>query len=207
MTVQDDIPIDDARISEGAELIKPPQHRGRGISTVYVDDRRNWDGQTGRVYVKRQHRYTCRPAWRGFRSTPTFARELRALTACSAFGLNIPEVIDYTQRGASAQLVIGEVKDAQSLFAALLNPAPDRRTIISNVARCISRLHTHGWTHGALNQEHILVQPDAKIALIDFEKARHNPRGITADLERVWRRNPYLTVEDRQLFEEAYASA
>lgn len=192
--------------STTAKLVKPVQHRGDGASCVYLDHREHWDGGRGNVYVKRQHNYTCRPLWRGFLRTPTLAREHRALLAMQQIGVSAPEVVSYRQEGLAAELVIAEISGGLPLDAALAQPEGDRTRILTSVARLIRRLHTAGWTHGALNCEHIFVVPGDgfSAALIDFEKARRNRRLIDADLARIWRRNPALTSQDRRLFEAIY---
>ena len=192
--------------SAGARLVKAPQHHGAGVSCVYVDDRSHWDGRPGRVYVKRQSNYTCRPLWRAFRRTPTLAREHRALTALLELDLNVPQIVSYRQAGLAAELVIAEIEGGVPLGEALDLPDADRGLILTNVARLIRALHATGWTHGALNAEHIYVQPARQFtaALIDLEKARRGRRLIAADLARIWRRNPALTAADRELFESVY---
>ena len=194
--------------SSTAKLVKPVQFRGSGMSCVLLDERAHWDGGSGQVYVKRQRNYTCRPAWRAYRRTPTLAREHRALQALHQIGLNVPEIVSYRQSGFDAELVIAEIEGGIPLSDALARPDVDRQKILTNAARLIRVLHTAGWTHGALNAEHIFVQPEHGFdaALIDLEKARRNRHRSGADLERIWRRNPELTSEDRAVFELAYRS-
>ena len=193
-----------------AVLVKPAQTRGQGYSKVYRCPGTDWpELATGSfVYIKTQSEYTCRPIWRACRRTPTLQRELRALLACRKIGLNVPEVIGYQQEGLAAELVISEIADALTLQEALASADADRQQILSNAGHIIGRMHAHGWTHGALNQDHILIQPlaDNRAALIDFEKARRSRRLIKADLERFWRRNNYLSSADRTTFEKAYKS-
>jgi tRNA A-37 threonylcarbamoyl transferase component Bud32 len=192
--------------SAGAKLVKPVQHRGAGASCVYLDHREHWDGGSGNVYVKRQNNYTCRPLWRGFLRTPTLAREHRALLAMQQIGVPAPEVVSYRQEGLAAELVIADIAGGVPLDEALTLPDSDRNRILTHVAGLIRRLHAAGWTHGALNCEHIFVVPGEgfSAALIDFEKARHGRRQIDADLARIWRRNSALTAADRSLFEATY---
>ena len=194
--------------SSTAKLVKAVQFRGSGMSCVLLDERVHWDGGSGQVYVKRQRNYTCRPAWRAYRRTPTLARQLRALRALHQVGFNVPEIVSYRQAGLDAELVIAEIEGGIPLSNALARPDADRQKILSNAARLIRALHAAGWTHGALNAEHIFIQPEHEFdaALIDLEKARRGRRRRGADLERIWRRNPELTAQDRACFESTYQS-
>ena len=192
--------------SSTARLVKPVQHRGSGASCVYLDVREHWDGGAGNVYIKRQRNDTCRPFWRGFLRTPTLTREHRALLAMQQIGVRAPQVVSFRQEGLAAELVIAEIPGGLPMDEALALPDCNRERALTNVAKLIRHLHQSGWTHGALNGEHIFVLPESgfSAALIDFEKARRSRRLINADLARIWRCNPALSETDRQLFESVY---
>ncbi|MEQ8860534.1 MAG: lipopolysaccharide kinase InaA family protein [Pseudomonadales bacterium] len=190
-------------------LVKPAQRRGRdGLSTICIEPAQAWNAGEGRVYVKRQQAYWCRPPWRLYRRTPMLRRELRGLEACRRHGIGVPRVVTYRERGSLSELVLEEVQSATP-FDEALAAAPERDLVVREVAAAIGRLHGGGWTHGALYPAHILVgaPPDHAVTLIDLEKARHNPLRRHADLARFWRYCPPLTGIERALFERHYRRA
>jgi len=197
-------------VADEATLVKPPQaRRGSGLSEVRLECGAEWGWPAGRVYVKSQHNYTCRPAWRLWRRTPTLLREYRALQACSRLGIKVPLVLDYAQRGLEARLVLAEIDGAVALPEALARPDADRPRILLELGQVLARLHAAGWAHGALYGDHILVRSGATIEvfLIDFEKARRSRRLAAADLARLLRRSPFLTDADRRCLLDAYRRA
>jgi tRNA A-37 threonylcarbamoyl transferase component Bud32 len=179
--------------TEGSRLVKPPQSRdGHGVSAVYLEPGDRWGRPDVRVYAKRQHAYHCRPVWRLFRRTPTLRRELRALRACRALGIPVPEIIAYRESGPEAELVVAEVRDGRALHAALADHPASRERILDLAADVIAHLHRAGWTHGALYPQHVLVgpAPECRVTLIDLEKARRSRLKRRRDLDRLLR---YLT--------------
>ena len=197
-------------MAETSNLVKPPQYRrGSGASEVRIEDGASWGLPGVRVYVKRQQNYTCRPAWRLWRRTPTLRRELRALEACRALGFDVPTVVHFRQQGLDAELAIGEITGALPLQAALAQAGADAPEVLGRVGRTIARLHDAGWSHGALYSDHILVRPGrhGEVFLIDFEKARRSRRLAAADLERLLRRSTFLSDAERQCLVESYRAA
>ncbi len=179
--------------------VKPPQSRGgKGVSAVYLEPAARWGSGTGRVYVKRQEGYFCRPAWRAFRRTPTLRRELRGLIACGRLEVPVPAVVAYREDGLRAELVLQEVPGALPLDQALDRHGRDRAAILDDLATVIARLHRGGWTHGALYPDHILVRDRVlDVVLIDLEKARRSRLRRRSDLDRFWRHNGQL-MSDRE---------
>lgn len=190
--------------------IKPPQsRRGRGFSVVHIEPGPAWGLSGGRVYVKRQEGYWCRPAWRLFRKTPTLRRELRGLFACMRLGVDVPGVVHYEDDGKRATLVLTEVAEALPLDQALARPGADRAAILRSVADAIARLHAGGWSHGALGGPHILVREGAAapVVLIDLEKARFSPLQRRQDLNRLIRRCRFLGPDDARALIAQYRAS
>lgn len=197
-----------------APVKAPQQRRGRGFSVVFRAPGRLWRAPCREVFVKTQRDYFCHPAYRLWLPTPTLAREVRALRACRAFGLDVPAVVFYREVSGTAELVTEAVDDALELDQALARREADRALIIGNCAHSIARLHRHGWVHGALGSEHVLVQPHARerVWLIDFEKARRaRPLARRSmadrDLRRLWRHVTNVTTAEIALFDECYRRA
>lgn len=189
------------------ELVKPAQsRRGRGSSYVTVS-LPNADGP--RVFSKHQTDYWCRPIWRAFRRTPLLTRELRALRACAELGINVPEVISYSEKGIQSRLELVEVVHSAPLDEALDEQGADRNAILKCTARIIGRLHHAGWSHGALYPHHILINTTVlpSATLIDLEKARRNPFRLGRDLQRFWRHAPAMSDSERAGFDAEYTSA
>lgn len=194
----------------GAEPVKPPQQRrGRGFSVVQRVPGSEWGQACPEVFVKTQRDYWCRPPWRLWRRTPTLRRELRALRALCRIGLAVPRVIDYREDAGGAELVVEGVVGALPLDEALARPEARRDRIVANAARAVALLHRSGWIHGALGDEHILVQPALadRVVLIDFEKARRNGALAGRDLARLWRHVSGLTEAEIARFRELYEAA
>lgn len=192
-----------------SSLVKPAQtrkRRGPGSSQVYLESGEIWGTASGRVYVKRQHAYTCRPIWRLFLKTPTLRREVRALACCRQLGIRVPRVVLYREEGEYAQLVVEEIDGALPLDRALNEPGADRVAIVANVASVIGSLHGAGWSHGALYPDHILVGlgPDYKVTLIDLEKARQSRFNRRVDLNRFWRYHTMLNSREIYAFKNHY---
>lgn len=165
-----------------------------------------WRAGSREVFVKTQRDYVCHPAYRLWLPTPTLAREVRALRACRAFGLDVPAVVFYREADGVAELVVEAIDGAVNLDDALTLPSADRERIIGNCAHSVALMHRNGWVHGALGSEHILVQPCAneRVWLIDFEKARRSRLRPRRDLERLWRHVANLTPVETALFVECY---
>jgi tRNA A-37 threonylcarbamoyl transferase component Bud32 len=189
-----------------ADLLKSPNVRGRGISTVRRESGDAWPEIGGNdVIVKVQRGYDCRPLWNWGRRTPVALRERRALLGCRAAGVHVPLVLDYRQTEGGVELTTTVVPDALTLDVAL-ERHPDRRSrILANAGREIGKLHRARWTHGALYCDHILVCPhrDFRAYLIDLEKGRRSLRA-DRDLARFERYNSYLTEADLSDFRRGY---
>lgn len=189
--------------------IKPAQRRGQGISEVFIDSAAAWTAGAGRVYIKRQQDYWCRPLWRCLRRTPTLRRELRGLQACVRLGIRVPQVVRYHEQDGGAELVLAEVPDTLPLDAALAEPGADRSAILHNVASVIGRLHAGGWAHGALYPQHILIGPgpDPAVVLIDLEKARRSPLRRRTDMARLFRYLHGISAAEQTAFVARYHQA
>lgn len=193
--------------STDPELVKPPQsRRGEGLSYVTIESAADWQAGSGRVFVKHQQDYWCRPIWRVFRRTPLLLRELRGLKACQRMGIEVPRIVAFQNDGVQSKLILTEVVNAQPLDEALARSEVDRSAIINRAAELIGRLHRGGWSHGALYPQHILISrnDDHRATLIDLEKARHNPFKRKADLARFWRHCPALTDSEQAQFNTRY---
>jgi tRNA A-37 threonylcarbamoyl transferase component Bud32 len=191
-------------------LVKPPQSkRGRGLSMVHLANGAAWGKSGQRVYVKTQRDYDCRPAWRGWRLTPTFVCEHRALQACRLLGLPVPEVVSLRMEEGVAELILGEIEEALSLRE-FFEYASDERfaAVLNRVGYLVGLLHGAGWIHGALGSAHILIQKHKNdgVWLIDLEKARRtrSKRRLQADLDRLWHRQSYLQPHHIEAFMTAY---
>lgn len=107
--------------------------------------------------------------WMGAAYTRSFA-EFRVLMHLHAQGLAVPKPIAaaYWRRGLSyrAAILIERVAGACTLAHALERADPDA------VAQAIFAMHEAGVWHADLNAHNILLDPAARIWLIDFDRAR-----------------------------------
>ena len=148
-----------------------PNRRGKGTSRVGLADAGAWPelGTTGRVYVKRQQAFFCRPAWNAFRRTPTLRREARFIAQARALGVNVPEVVLY-QEGSDdrALLVLREIDGAVDLEQSLLSlDMRERLDLFENIGKTLAKLHTARIMHGAVYPKHVLVEVGSPPGLAD----------------------------------------
>jgi tRNA A-37 threonylcarbamoyl transferase component Bud32 len=190
-------------------LLKEPNVRGQGTSTIRRDSGDRWPeiGVTD-VIVKIQNGYYCRPLWNFCRRTPLAGRERRALLGCRAAGVHVPLVIDYRPFDDGAELVTTAIPDALHLDVALERYPAERANILYSAGSEVGKMHRARWTHGALYREHFLVCPefDFRVYLVDLEKGRRSMRA-GRDLARFERRNPYLRAQDQIDFRRGYELA
>jgi len=189
-------------------LLKTPNVRGDGVSTVERLPGANWSQAAGDVVRKLQRGYYCRPLWNFCRRTPLVLRERRALLGAARAGVRVPQVIAYRNRSDGSELITAFIHEALPLRCAVARYPEARDRILRNAGFEIGKLHRARWTHGALYSEHVLVCPDQSfnVSLIDLEKGRRSFRS-RRDLARFLRHNDYLTAADLKTFRAAYASA
>jgi tRNA A-37 threonylcarbamoyl transferase component Bud32 len=197
-----------------ARALDAPNRRGTGTSTVALVEADGWPlaATTGRVYLKRQQAFFCRPAWNAFRRTPTLRRERRFLERARAIGLDVPRIVYYGEARDRAILAV-EAVDATVDFEQALARANDaeRARIVERVGDALATLHAARIRHGALYPKHILVgsgEPP-RVVLIDFEKGRGTwgrRRAAAVDLDRLARHAPFLTGGDWGILRARYDS-
>jgi len=180
------------------EPVKPANERGDGRSWVYrSEDPAYTQGRCREAFIKVQKGYTCRTLWSLGRKIPTLMREYRALKRLQAAGVPVPEVLEFHKDGDHARLVMAGVAEALPLNEALHKFPDGAEEILCHCATVIRNMHTHGWNHGALYPDHILVgaAPGFAVTLIDVEKADRSP-WHEHDLDRLLR---YLHVQSPDL--------
>jgi len=189
-----------------------PNRRGNGTSRVGVADTSTWPelGISGRVYVKRQQAFFCRPAWNAFRRTPTLRRETRFIARARALGVNVPDVVLY-QEGSDdrAILVLREIDGAVDLEKSLLSlDAIDRCELFKNIGKTLAKLHSARLVHGAVYPKHVLVEVcSCRVWLIDLEKTRcvlSRSSAATRDIARLVRHAPFMTDPDLEALVSGY---
>jgi len=188
--------------------MKPSQTKdGIGFSVIHRDQGQAWNVAEEHVFVKTQYRYYCRPLSRLGLRMPMLRRELIALRKCQQIGVDVPRVLFYRELGDMTELVISAISASYPLNEALDLPGADRNLIVENTARVVGSLHRHGWTHGALGNDHVLVQPDqhSRVNLIDLEKARPGRWRIKKDLARFLRNTACFTPAETEHFLDCYA--
>ena len=178
----------DALWNRDVRIIDEANRRGDGTSTVGVADSGGWSDldAAGRVYVKRQQAFFCRPPWNAFRRTPTLRRELRFLEAARALGVNVPGVALYREGSNDRALLV----------------------LFKNVGKTLAKLHSRRIMHGAVYPKHVLVEAStARVWMIDFEKSRRvasRSRAATRDIARLLRHAPFMTDADLEALVSAY---
>lgn len=189
-----------------SDLVKPLQSkRGLGWSVTYKTSGHRY-GVSGMVYVKTQSDYFTRPVSRAFLKTATLVREHRALNSAKALGVSVPEVVFFREDDGVTELVLKEILKGTTLnqYLSGSDSSAQKMEVVKNLALQIRRLHVHGWSHGALGNDHILVTPHDSVSLIDFEKMGWNPAKCRADLRRFWKRTQCLSMEQAVCFRYWY---
>jgi len=196
-------------------LVDEPNRRGRGWSKVSRHELESANGQRRVFYLKRQLNYFPRSRLLGRRLL--LNREHRALVRLGKHGIGTLEVAAFGLKktdGASRGLLVTRSLDGyvdlETAFSqgnwAYLNRLRDP------VAGLISRLHAHGFMHGALYPKHVFVTgsefpgpPDAR--LIDLEDLWRLPLGNlhrVRDLAKLNRHTPMLDEFAKLRFFYAY---
>jgi len=202
------LPSEKAILSRQPHLMKPSQTKdGVGFSVIYRDQGQAWNVDDEHVFVKTQYRYYCHPLSRLGFPMPMLRRELIALRKCHRIGIDVPSVILYRELGDMTELVISGIADSFPFDEALELCTANRKLIIENAARVIGLLHRHGWTHGALGNDHLLVQPgqQCRVNLIDLEKARPGRWRIKKDLARFLRNSSCFSQAETKHFLDCYS--
>ncbi len=189
-----------------------PNRRGNGTSRVGLADTSAWPelGITGRVYVKCQKAFFCRPAWNAFRRTPTLRREVRFIAQAGALGVNVPEVVLYREASDDrALLVLREIDGVVDLENSLLSlGAEERRDLFENIGKTLAKLHSARLMHGAVYPKHVLVEVGSRrVWLIDLEKTRRvvfRASAAIRDIARLVRHAPFMTDADLDALVSAY---
>lgn len=199
--------------NQQSRIVEPPNRRGAGSSSVAVVEHGVLGelGVAGRLYLKRQQAFYCRPPWNGFRRTPTLRRERRFIELARALGVAVPNVVLYAEGSADrAVLVTQEIEGAADLERTLASAdARERATVLQNVSALLVRLHRARILHGAVYPKHLLVERQAprRAWLIDFEKARRVvARAAEQDLARLLRHAPFINEADLDALLSAYSS-
>ena len=202
----------DALWNRDVQLLDEPNRRAGGTSSVGVADARSWPevGVEGRVFVKRQQAFYCRPAWNGFRRTPTLRREVRFISKARALGVNVPDIVCYMEDSDRALLVLHQIDRACELERAVVTlGASERAEVFKNIGKTLTKMHSARILHGAIYPKHVFVEADApwRIWLIDFEKARHvasRLRAAERDVARLMRHATFMTSADLEALVSGY---
>lgn len=126
----------------------------------------------------KKHPSSARSAW-------NYRREVEVLRDASAHE-NIVTMLRWfpssEPRGSHLPCLILEAVEplGQDLFSVLnmldigmsSMPLPQWLHYMRQLANALAHLHGHGWLHGDLKPDNILIKPDHKIVLIDFGNAR-----------------------------------
>ena len=161
----------------------PNDYRGgwSGVSRVAL---KNAAGSEIAVYLKRQQNH-ARRTWRHpYAGEPTFTREFDVIRQLQRYGVGTPQPVLFGERrqpGAiQAMLMTAELTDYTPLDEIDAHdwPPARRRQLLQTVARMVRRMHEAGIQHRSLYAKHLFVRArddDFDVAIIDFEKSRHNP--------------------------------
>jgi 3-deoxy-D-manno-octulosonic acid kinase len=152
---------------------------GRGSIHFIDDGRHRWALRRylrGGVpaLVSREHYLYC-----GEERTRSF-RELRLLDALRRRDLPVPTPVAAIYRRAFltyvAELITVRIIGARSLSELLVAGAMDDARWAA-IGRCLRRFHDMGVHHADLNAQNILLDPDGKVWVLDFDRGRERSPG------------------------------
>jgi len=94
--------------------------------------------------------------------------------ARAAAALNHPSITTIYEVGEEEEqvFIVMEVVSGETLRAMLSEGPPDPRTLVrlgAQVAEALAAAHAQGVVHGDIKPENIVVQPDGRLKLLDFE--------------------------------------
>lgn len=137
-----------------------------------------------------------RYVWQGEEQTRSF-REFRLLQTLAERGVPVPEALGaaYWRHGLTyrAAILVARLAGTRTLASLTLAgelAGPQGRDLCRQVAQAIACLHKAGAWHADLNAFNILVDPQGKAWLIDFDRGRletlTDVRRL-GNLQRLWR--------------------
>ena len=156
----------------------------------------------GRDFVRKRyarggfvrHLISDRYAFFGLERTRMW-REFRLLQRLRQMELPVPEpaaarCVLHTPFTYSGELVTLRLPGAETL-GAMLRRHPLPPEIWTSIGRTIARFHRHSVYHSDLNIENIMLDPDSRVFLLDFDKGAVRPGGrkiwIKENLNRLYR--------------------
>lgn len=206
-----------------AEDVDIPNRERGGVSTVSLLTLKDEDGQTHRLYLKRQTNHLARSIVRPW-GEPTFSREWRAIRRYHSLGIPAVEAGWYGERKQGkhwrALLITFDLTGRDDLDTWHARwPELDsarRKQIITASARLVRQIHQAGMMHGCLFPKHLFLnrletssdanqQMDAVI--IDLEKTRRfvlRRHECLRDLYVLWRRLTHWQQDDWRQFLAIY---
>jgi 3-deoxy-D-manno-octulosonic acid kinase len=152
---------------------------GRGSIHFIDDGRRHWAlrrylrGGVPALVSRKHYLYLGEERTRSF-------RELRLLDALRRRGLPVPMPVAAIYRRALltyvAELITERIVGARSLSELLATGAMDDVRWAA-IGRCLRRFHDAGVHHADLNAQNILLDPEGKVWLLDFDRGRERSPG------------------------------
>ena len=196
------------------EQVEESNFRRGGVSKVVRAEIKLKSGSRT-VYIKRQVNQLRRSFFSWFLPRPTFWIEQQVLRKIMAMGFQgTPEIVCYGERtilGKKQALLVVLALEGYSCLEELLQlpmSAEKRIKMMRLIGQRLFSMHSLKFEHGALYTKHIFLSENLKeCKLIDFERGHFRLKPLTAmknDLERLFRRSPELSKEDRLLILEPY---
>ncbi|MEP4557677.1 lipopolysaccharide kinase InaA family protein [Cobetia amphilecti] len=205
---QHDLNSFDALWQVAAHDVDAPNRERGGVSTVSLLTLEDEDGNSHRLYLKRQTNHLGRSLARPL-GEPTFSREWRAIRHYHALGIPAVDAGWYGERRAGREwraiLITFDLAGRDDLdhwherWAEL--DAAMRSQVITASARLVREIHQAGLMHGCLFPKHIFLsrppsEPPASTwrmdaVIIDLEKTRRfvlRRYECLRDLYVLWRR-------------------
>jgi hypothetical protein len=206
------------------DWLEQPNTRGNGFSGVIVRVLKAEDGQSRRIFIKKQENHNTRTVSHPVKGIPTFAREYANIVRLSALGVPTIELLYFgrarhqgRQRAILVSYALDDYTPLDMWFQHARSQVSDAtaQAVIRAVVAAIKRIHSAGYRHGCLYGKHIFIRPRPSCAIegqidvrmLDFEKAHRSvfPRkAVLRDLSQFVRHCDHLVEADLDYFLDQY---
>ncbi|MAL50347.1 MAG: inaA protein [Methylophaga sp.] len=164
------------------------------------------------VFIKRQENHSSKTLLHPFKGQATFYKEYRNIRRLTKKNIPALNALFFGQRGMKAILVTKALTDYQPLdIASLKLDRPQKRALLTEVAKNLRLMHQHHYQHNCLYPKHIFVKyvnGAWRVRFIDLEKLKwqlFKKNAIHRDLITLYRHSGgNWSEKDRLFFFRAY---
>jgi tRNA A-37 threonylcarbamoyl transferase component Bud32 len=128
------------------------------------------------AFLKKEHRVPWRDrlasAWAGFGLVSKSTREAKTLLRMARLDIPCPKVLAYGEEGGQAFLMLREEVGLVDVRHYCRQQPDQSLQAARRLGQCLARLHAAGYEHGDLYAKHVLIGPEPKLCLLDWQRCR-----------------------------------